>query len=148
LIAAANVSENRFGSSGSATILLTTQYLEEADQLADEIAVIDHGRVIAEGTGNELKDRVGGQILEVERRRLRVRPQLDLRLRLSGRSRCRDRSRVDRRNRGSLRPALRLALPADELTQSGGSAFRDRQLIHAVSAEWRWFCRDKTPIAP
>ena len=48
------------------TILLTTQYLEEADQLADEIAVIDHGRVIAEGTGNELKDRVGGHILEVE----------------------------------------------------------------------------------
>jgi ABC transporter DrrB family efflux protein len=48
------------------TILLTTQYLEEADQLADEIAVIDHGRVIAEGTGSELKDRVGGQILEVE----------------------------------------------------------------------------------
>src|SRR6266850_253426 len=48
------------------TILLTTQYLEEADQLADEIAVIDHGRVIAQGTGSELKDRVGGQILEVE----------------------------------------------------------------------------------
>jgi ABC-2 type transport system ATP-binding protein len=48
------------------TILLTTQYLEEADQLADEIAVIDHGRVIAKGTGNELKDRVGGQLLEVE----------------------------------------------------------------------------------
>src|ERR1700744_5274225 len=48
------------------TILLTTQYLEEADQLADEIAVIDHGRVIAEGTGNQLKNRVGGQILEVE----------------------------------------------------------------------------------
>jgi ABC transporter DrrB family efflux protein len=48
------------------TVLLTTQYLEEADQLADAIAVIDHGRVIAEGTGNELKDRVGGHILEVE----------------------------------------------------------------------------------
>jgi len=48
------------------TVLLTTQYLEEADQLADEIAVIDHGRVIAKGTGNELKDRVGGHILEVE----------------------------------------------------------------------------------
>jgi ABC transporter DrrB family efflux protein len=48
------------------TLLLTTQYLEEADELTDRIAVIDHGTVIAEGTGNELKDRVGGQILEVE----------------------------------------------------------------------------------
>jgi ABC transporter DrrB family efflux protein len=48
------------------TLLLTTQYLEEADQLAEQIAVIDHGRVIAQGTGSELKDRVGGQILEVE----------------------------------------------------------------------------------
>src|SRR4051812_331355 len=51
---------------GGTTVLLTTQYLEEADQLAEQIAVIDHGRVIAQGTGSELKDRVGGQILEVE----------------------------------------------------------------------------------
>jgi ABC-2 type transport system ATP-binding protein len=43
------------------TLLLTTQYLEEADQLADRIAVIDRGQVIAEGTGSELKDRVGGR---------------------------------------------------------------------------------------
>src|SRR5260221_8230846 len=48
------------------TLLLTTQYLEEADQLADRIAVIDRGKVIAAGTGDEPKDRVGGQILEVE----------------------------------------------------------------------------------
>jgi len=58
-----------------ATVLLTTQYLEEADQLADRIAVIDRGRVIAQGTGNELKDRVGGQILEVELRSAAQRDQ-------------------------------------------------------------------------
>jgi len=50
---------------GGVTLLLTTQYLEEADQLADEIAVIDHGKVIARGTSDALKSQVGGERLEV-----------------------------------------------------------------------------------
>jgi ABC-2 type transport system ATP-binding protein len=48
-----------------ATLLLTTQYLEEADQLADEILVIDHGRELARGTAHQLKTRVGGDRIEV-----------------------------------------------------------------------------------
>jgi ABC-2 type transport system ATP-binding protein len=48
------------------TVLLTTQYLEEADQLADRISVIDGGRVIAEGTADELKSQVGGDRLDIE----------------------------------------------------------------------------------
>ena len=51
--------------SGGTTLLLTTQYLDEADRLADRIAVVDAGRVIAEGTSSELKAQVGGERLEV-----------------------------------------------------------------------------------
>ncbi len=57
----------RLARSGT-TVLLTTQYLEEADQLAERIAVIDHGRVIAEGTAAELKARVGSGVLKLSLR--------------------------------------------------------------------------------
>jgi ABC-2 type transport system ATP-binding protein len=50
---------------GGTTLLLTTQYLEEADELADVIAVVDHGRIIARGTADQLKAQVGGERIEV-----------------------------------------------------------------------------------
>ncbi|WP_055695422.1 ATP-binding cassette domain-containing protein [Streptomyces prasinopilosus] len=61
--------------SGGTTLLLTTQYLEEADHLAHDIAVVDHGRVIAQGTSDQLKARTGGECVEVvvhERQHLRA----------------------------------------------------------------------------
>jgi ABC-2 type transport system ATP-binding protein len=57
------------------TVLLTTQYLEEADQLAERIAIIDHGRVIAEGTSAMLKGRVGGETLRVRLHDAERRPE-------------------------------------------------------------------------
>ncbi|WP_405490861.1 ABC transporter ATP-binding protein [Nocardia sp. NBC_00511] len=68
---------------GGTTVLLTTQYLEEADQLADRIAVIDAGRVVAEGTPDELKAKVGPDRVETVTRK----PSLDeVFLHLTGRS--------------------------------------------------------------
>ncbi len=52
--------------SAGTTLLLTTQYLEEADELADDIVVIDHGQVIASGTPRQLKNKVGGDVVEFE----------------------------------------------------------------------------------
>jgi ABC transporter DrrB family efflux protein len=99
------------------TLLLTTQYLEEADELADRIAVIDHGRVIADGTGNELKERIGGQILEVELANAATRDDAEAVLRGVG---CGDPEPEDRADR------LTLAAPRNglELVEDAAAALR------------------------
>ena len=69
---------------GGVTLLLTTQYLDEADQLADEIAVIDHGKVIARGTSDALKTQVGGERLEVVVDVAHIAPTMEIVTRVSG----------------------------------------------------------------
>ena len=67
------------------TLLLTTQYLEEADELADQIAVVDHGRIIARGTADELKSMIGGERIEVVvRDRTAIEPARELLARDAG----------------------------------------------------------------
>src|SRR4051812_23318445 len=100
------------------TLLLTTQYLEEADELADRIAVIDHGRVIAEGTGAELKEQIGGQLLEVELVSAAVRDEAEAVLRRVG---CGEPEPEERPDRFTV-PAPRDGL---ELIEDAAAALRE-----------------------
>jgi ABC transporter DrrB family efflux protein len=110
------------------TILLTTQYLEEADQLADEIAVIDHGQVIAEGTGNELKDRVGGQILEVELTDVRQRAEAEAALTSVGCGSPEEDGRPDRLTLPAPRESLVLVEDAAAALRHAGIGVSDMGL--------------------
>src|SRR3954468_16889560 len=112
------------------TLLLTTQYLEEADELADRIAVIDHGRVIAEGTGNELKEQIGGQLLEVELVSAETRDTAQAVLRGVGCGEPEPEARTDR---------LTLPAPRDglELIEDSAAALREAGKIGRASCRER-----------
>jgi ABC-2 type transport system ATP-binding protein len=107
---------------GGVTLLLTTQYLEEADQLADDIVVIDHGKVIARGSSDVLKKEVGGERLEVVVEQVDITKTLEIVSRVSG-------------NKATLDEGLRkISAPVSNGSMSLMEVLRsmDSQGIHAL----------------
>jgi len=107
------------------TLLLTTQYLEEADELADRIAVINHGRVIAQGSAGQLKARVGGQLLEVDLENPAVRDRAQAVLRQVGCGDPEPDERVARLTMPAPRDGLELVEDAAGALRSAGIAVTD-----------------------
>jgi len=100
-----------------ATLLLTTQYLEEAERLANRVVVLDHGKVIADGTVNELKDQLGGDVLEItigDARKLDQAAALVAGLGLAVPSVDRARGRISLPTEGGVRALLEAARQLDQ----------------------------------
>jgi ABC-type multidrug transport system ATPase subunit len=110
------------------TVLLTTQYLEEADQLADRVVFLDHGRIVADGTPGEVKARIGGGVLHVTLADSVDVPRAEARLRALGASIHADAPsrRLTARTRGAT-DAARLVAALDEL----GVAISELELTNA-----------------
>ena len=114
---------------GGTTVLLTTQYMEEAEHLADQIVVMDAGRVVARGTAGELKDRLGGDVLEA-----RVSSASDLERAAALIAELGDSvPRIDRDERSVSMPtrgATQVLIAAGERLQADGIALADLGIRH------------------
>jgi ABC-2 type transport system ATP-binding protein len=92
-------------------VLLTTQYLDEADQLAGQVVIVDHGRAVAAGTPAELKRRIGGSVIEVRAREVSDLPKLDRVLRALTTSEV----RIDE---GARRASVSVSAASEDLTRA------------------------------